>query len=172
MNWNSQLLLKATQFKVFGVMPSLLALNFVLSTQDKVNEVSDIWDTFMKEMVEASKTQLDKNMMSEVEAKQKMIVQLQTITADIERLQQRAESHKQHLSQAQKSLDEYMPIYKDKIAQLDASMYQTSISQDDFLKVSSTIINTMEHQQEELSKEITTDVDTSTINSTDNSLQK
>lgn len=42
MNGNSQLLLKATEFKVFGVMPSLLALNFVLATQKKVNEVSDI----------------------------------------------------------------------------------------------------------------------------------
>gem|GEM_PF-3451617 len=89
MNGNSQLLLKATQFKVFGVMPSLLALNFVLSTQKKVNEVSDIADKFMEEMVEASKTQLDENMLSEIQAKNKMIAQLEKITTDIDWLETR-----------------------------------------------------------------------------------
>ena len=150
MNGNSQLLLKATQFKVFGVMPSLLALNFVLATQKKVNEVSDIADKFMEEMVEASKTQLDENMSSEVEAKNKMIEQLQKVTADIDRLENRVSTHRENLWLAQQALDNYMPLYKEKIRELDESIFETNISDSDFLKVSETIINKMEEQEKEL----------------------
>ncbi len=150
MNWNSQLLLKATQFKVFGVMPSLLALNFVLATQKKVNEVSDIADKFMEEMIEASKTQLDENMLSEVEAKDKMVAQLQQITSDIDRLENRVSDHRSQMSQAQQALDSYMPIYKEKIEELNQSIFDTNISDSDFLKVSETIINKMEEQKMEL----------------------
>jgi hypothetical protein len=156
MNGNSQLLLKATQFKVFGVMPSLLALNFVLATQKKVNEVSDMADTFMKEMVEVSKDQLDENMTSEVEAKNKMIEQLKTITSDIDRLENRVTTHRENLRLAQQALDTYMPVYKQKIQELDESIFKTNISESDFLKVSETIINKMEEQEHEL-REVQTD---------------
>lgn len=154
MNGNSQLLLRATEFKVFGVMPSLLALNFVLGTQKKVNEISDLWDDFMKEMVEASKTQLDSNMNSEVEAKNKMIDQLKKITGDIDRLEQRVSDHKENLWLAQKALDDYMPIYKENIKKLDESIFDTNISDSDFIKVSGAIIEKLEEQKEELATEI------------------
>lgn len=154
MNGNSQLLLKATEFKVFGVMPSLLALNFVLATQKKVNEVSDIWDKFMEEMVEASKTQLDNNMMSEIDAKNKMIAQLKKITSDIDRLENRVSTHKSNLALAQKALDDYMPIYREKIKKLDESIFDTNISDSDFLKVSASIINKMNEQKEALWEEV------------------
>lgn len=153
MNGNSQLLLKATQFKVFGVMPSLLALNFVLSTQKKVNEVSDIADKFMDDMVEASKTQLDENMLSEVEAKNKMIEQLRKVTSDIDWLENRVSTHRENLWLAQKALDDYMPVYKEKIEELNQSIFETNISDEDFLKVSETIINKMEQQEKELEQQ-------------------
>lgn len=155
MNGNSQLLLKATQFKVFGVMPSLLALNFVLSTQKKVNEVSDIADKFMAEMIQASKTQLDENMTSEVQAKEKMIAQLETITSDIDWLETRVSTHRSNMTQAQAAMDQYMPIYKQKIEELNQSIFDTNISDSDFLKVSETIINKMEEQQTELQENVT-----------------
>ncbi len=160
MNGNSQLLLKATEFKVFGVMPSLLALNFVLATQKKVNEVSDIWDKFMEEMVEASKTQLDSNMISEVDAKNKMIAQLKKITSDIDWLENRVSTHKSNIALAQKALDDYMPIYREKIQKLDESIFDTNISDDDFLQVSSTIIEKMNEQQKALGQEVTNTSDT------------
>ncbi len=150
MNGNSQLLLKATQFKVFGVMPSLLALNFVLSTQKKVNEVSDIADKFMEEMVEVSKTQLDENMLSEVEAKNKMIAQLEKITGDIDWLETRVSTHRSQLWEAQAALEKYMPLYKEKINQLDQSIFESNISDDDFLKVSEGILEKMEEQRKAL----------------------
>ncbi len=150
MNGNSQLLLQATQFKVFGVMPSLLALNFVLATQKKVNQVSDMADKFMENMVEASKTQLDENMLSEVEAKNKMIAQLKKITSDIDWLENRISTHATNLGLAQTALDNYMPIYKEKIEELNQSIFDTNISDSDFLKISGTIIEKMEEQKKEL----------------------
>ncbi len=150
MNGNSQLLLRATQFKVFWVMPSLLALNFVLSTQKKVNEVSDLWDKFMENMVETSKDQLDQNLNSQIEAKEKMIAQLKKITTDIERLENRVTDHKNLLSEAQATLDEYMPIYNEQIKKLDESIFATDISKSDFIQISESIIKTMEEQRKEL----------------------
>lgn len=114
----------------------------------------------MEEMVEASKTQLDSNMISEVDAKNKMIAQLKKITSDIDWLENRVSTHKSNIALAQKALDDYMPIYREKIQKLDESIFDTNISDDDFLQVSSTIIEKMNEQQKALGQEVTNTSDT------------
>ena len=150
MNGNAQLLLRGTQFKIFGVMPSLLALNFVMSTQDKVNKVSDMAEDFMDSMVEQSKKQMTENMTSEITAKENMKTQLEKVVTDIKWVQEKIADHKKNLASVQRALDDYMPIYKEKVASLDQQIFATDISDDDFIKVSDAVINKMKEQREAL----------------------
>gem|GEM_PF-6456219 len=46
-----------------------------------------------------------------------------------------------------------MPVYKEKIEELNQSIFETNISDEDFLKVSETIINKMEQQEKELEQQ-------------------
>lgn len=156
MNGNSRLLLKGTEFKVFGLMPSLLALNFVLSTQAKVRKVADKADDFMETLIDQSKKQLEDNMTSEVQAKEKMLVELETITDNIERVNTKVAEHKTNMATAQQAINDYMPIYKAKVKQLESNIYRLDINDADFKTVSDAIVWQLNEQNQELEAEIAT----------------
>jgi hypothetical protein len=157
MNGNSRLLLKGTEFKVFGLMPSLLALNFVLSTQAKVRKVADKADDFMDTLIDQSKRQLEDNMTSEVQAKEKMLVELETITDNIERVNTKVAEHKANMATAQQAINNYMPIYKSKVKQLESNIYRLDINDTDFKTVSDAIITQLDEQNKELKAEVATE---------------
>ncbi len=156
MNGNSRLLLKGTEFKVFGLMPSLLALNFVLSTQAKVRKVADKADDFMDTLIDQSKKQLEDNMTSEVEAKWKMLAELESITTNIEWVNTKVAEHRVNMKEAQAVIDNYMPVYRAKVKQLENNIYRLDINDADFKTVSDAIVAQLDKQNLELEKEIET----------------
>lgn len=141
MNGNSRLLLKATEFKVFGLLPSLLSLNFILSSQAKVNDISQAADEFVEKLRGNAKTTLEANMNAEKQAKETLREQLEITATNISDLNDRVAEHKQTMAQAQQAITDYLPTYEKNVAELEKSITDMQLSESDFMTVSDALLD-------------------------------
>lgn len=153
MNGNTHLLLKATQFKVFGLLPGLLSLSFVLASQSKIQKASLAADKFMDTLRQQAKDTIDKNLTNEVEAKKKMKLELQTIVSNIDDMNIRLDQHKQAINAVNKEVSDYLPIYQKRIQSLQNTMSSMGVDQSELGIIQSTVLSTLDEQKVLLEKE-------------------
>jgi chromosome segregation ATPase len=160
MNGNTHLLLKATEFKVFGLLPGLLSLNFVLASQSKIHKASAAADKFMDTLREQAKDTIEKHMQSEVDAKKKMKSELETIVANIDHLTGRLDAHKQAIAAVNQEVADYLPVYQQRLKLLQDSMQTMGVDASEYHVIESNVIKTLDEQEKLLGKEVEKSEDT------------
>lgn len=154
MNGNTHLLLKATEFKVFGLLPGLLSLNFVLASQSKIHKASEAADKFMNTLRDQAKDTIEKNMQSEVDAKRKMKSELETIVANIDHLTDRLDAHKQAIAAVNQEVTDYLPVYQQRLKLLQDNMETMGVDASEYQVIESNVIKTLDEQEKLLGKDI------------------
>lgn len=150
MNWNSKLVLQATEVEVFVSLEPLIWENIIGWEQVKIYELRSKVRSWLDALRNNSISNIDKIMAMSEQAKVDLKISMEQAAQRIETMIAKANQHEKNLAVAQKAIDDYAPILQQTVDNLDTKIKDYALSQKNSAEATANIMKSMSDETAEL----------------------